>query len=41
MKHFSPDSRSLGRDSKPGPPAYEARALTAQPRRFELKNPYV
>jgi hypothetical protein len=32
-KNLSQDSRSPSRDLKPGPPEYEAGALTTQPRR--------
>jgi hypothetical protein len=33
MKNFSQDSRSPGRDLKPGPAEYETGVLTTQPRR--------
>jgi hypothetical protein len=32
-KNLSQDSRSPGRDLKPGPPEYEAGVLTTRPRR--------
>jgi hypothetical protein len=33
MKNFSQDSRTPGRDMKPGPPGYEIGVLTTRPRR--------